>query len=102
MRLRKKKKLAVKFDTSLEGYKYLGINLTEEQYKDLCDINFLVTSDIVNKNQIIPVHYILLVLKTLGLLPTENVNQVSHNDAASYTREEYKQFFQSKYGKLKE
>lgn len=65
-----------KVDTSIEGFKKIGIELTNEQYKELCQLNLELLS-IDTKN--IPVYGILLVLKTLNLLPEnmlcENVNK---------------------------
>lgn len=31
-----------RIDTSIEGFCYVGINLTEQQYEDLCDLNALI------------------------------------------------------------
>lgn len=56
-----------KIDTSLEGFRYVGINLTEEQYNDLRDLNTLILCN--EHRQRIPVFNTMIVLKILGLLP---------------------------------
>lgn len=63
-------------DTSINGFKYVGINLTDKQYKDLCDLNLLLIGD--NRKDI-PVFNIIMVLKVLGLLPSEMINEESNN-----------------------
>ena len=97
-----KKKKQQEFDTSKEGYEYIGLHFTDEQYEDISNINLLMAYDMYNKGQHIPVHYIILVLKALGLLQTEKVDEICYKNAADYTREEYEQLFQRKYGKFKE
>ncbi len=78
----KKKKKQYRVDTSIDGFRYVGINLTEEQYEDLCQLNMLLMGE-SRKN--IPVFNIMVLLKTLGLLPQEilcdNRGQNTDNDA---------------------
>jgi len=57
-----------RIDTSIEGYRYIGINLTQEQLRDLFFINSMMRED---TGEGIPVHCVLLVLKCLGMLPSE-------------------------------
>ncbi len=68
-----------KIDTSIEGYKYIGINLSQEQLNDLSMINIMMKSD---TRKDIPVHCVLLVLKCLGLLPPELMCEVSNDKTA--------------------
>ena len=55
------------FCTGKKDYEDIGIKLTDEQFQDLCNINLLAYDSL----EYIPVHTILLVLKTLGLIKTE-------------------------------
>ncbi len=66
-------------DTSKEAYRKIGINLSNEQYEKLIDINFLAQG---KDNKKIPVHFILMTLKALGLLPPELMCKVSDGDPA--------------------
>ena len=56
-------------DTSMYGFKHVGINLTKEQYNDLRTLNNLIVMN--EHRQKIPVFNIMLVLRILGLLPEE-------------------------------
>ena len=56
-------------DTTIDGFRHVGINLTKEQYNDLCTLNLLILGCEHRKR--IPVFNTMLVLKTLGLLPAE-------------------------------
>jgi len=82
-----------KIDTSIDGYKYIGINLSQEQLNDLLMINTMMKSD---TGKDIPVHCVLLVLKCLGLLPPELVCEVSKDSTDANTNEA----LQRKFGKI--
>lgn len=64
-------------DTTMEAYEKIGINLTKKQYEDLIDINILMQA---KDNKDIPVHFILMTLKALGLIPTELVCEIGDNE----------------------
>ena len=49
-----------KIDTSIEGYKHIGINLSQSQLNDLLIINTMMKED---TGKDIPVHCVLLTLK---------------------------------------
>ena len=51
-----------KIDTSIEGYKHIGINLSQSQLNDLLIINTMMKED---TGKDIPVHCVLLTLKCL-------------------------------------
>ena len=88
-----------RIDTSIDGYKYIGINLSQEQLNDLGMINIMMKSD---TGRDIPVHCVLLVLKCLGLLPPELVCEVS-NDKPTDNAEDVSDYeLQKRYGKFKE
>lgn len=87
-----------KIDTSIEGYKYIGINLTEKQLNDLFAINLMMKGE---TGKDIPVHFILLVLKTLGILPPELMCEVGNQDTAQYSEDVSYEEFQKRYGKFK-
>lgn len=76
-----------RIDTSIEGYKYIGVNLSKEQFSDLFTINTMMRSD---TGKDIPVHGVLLVLKCLGLLPAELLCEIS-NDKSDADIEEASQ-----------
>lgn len=86
-------------DTSIDGFKYVGINLTKQQFDDLCELNMFLSDE---HRQNIPVFNIMLVLKTLGLLPEEMLCDTGNDNASSDTYEEIQQSLQRKYGKIKE
>ena len=86
-------------DTSIDGFRYVGINLTQEQYNDLCHLNILLMGE---DRKDIPVFNTMIVLKTLGLLPEEMLCDVSSDNTSCNTYEEVYQSFQRKFGKVKE
>lgn len=66
-------------DTSKESYRNIGINLSDEQYQNLFYLNILASG---KDNKDIPVHFILMTLKALGLIPTEQMREVSDSETA--------------------
>lgn len=66
-------------DTSISAYQKIGINFTEKQYEDLVDINILMQG---KDNKDIPVHFIIMILKALGLIPSELMCKVCDNESA--------------------
>lgn len=95
-----KKKMLNKtmFDTSKEAWADIGIYVTDEQYERLRDINLLMATE----ENYIPVHHIMLVLKTLGLLPTETVNEVGDEKRDENLQNDAEDSFEKRYGKIKE
>lgn len=85
-------------DTSIEGFRYVGINLTEEQYDDLCYLNIVLMNE---KRKNIPVFNTMLILKTLGLLPPEMVNEESSGHSNDNSNKDFKEDFYRKYGRPK-
>lgn len=88
-----------KIDTSIEGYKHIGINLSQSQLNDLLIINTMMKED---TGKDIPVHCVLLTLKCLGLLPTELMCEVSNDKSADNSENISNHEFQKRYGKFKE
>lgn len=86
-----------RIDTSIEGFQYVGINLTEQQYDDLSDLNALILANEHRQN--IPVFNIMLALKILGLLPTEMIYDVSNNNTDNNSNENINDTLQRKFGK---
>lgn len=89
---------ARKIDTSIAGYEYIGIKLTEEQIHDLTMINIMLAG---NTGKRTPVHCILLVLKVLGILPPELVSEVCNDEAADNTESVCKDEFEKRFGRIK-
>lgn len=88
-----------KIDTSIEGYKYIGINLSQKQLDDLLIINTMMRED---TGKDIPVHCVLLTLKCLGLLPPELMCEISNDKSADNSENISDYEFQKRYGKFKE
>lgn len=88
-----------KIETSLDGYRHIGINLTQKQLEDLAIINTMMKED---TGKDIPVHCVLLVLKCLGLLPPELVCEVSNSNPIDYIQDISDYEFQKRYGRFKE
>lgn len=86
-------------DTSIDGYKYIGINLSQSQLDDLLIINTMMKE---NTGKDIPVHCVLLTLKCLGLLPAELMCKVSDDKPADNAKDISNYEFQKRYGKFKE
>lgn len=66
-----------RIDTSIEGFAKVGIKLTDQQYKDLLAINLASMSE---NYKGLTVFTIMLVLRTMGLIPTEYPEQESGNN----------------------
>ena len=81
--------------TSHKDLENIGIHITEEQYSDLCEINLFMKG-----MPDIPVYNILLVLKTLGLIPTEVPDQESNKECNGDLDERIKSGFERKFGKI--
>lgn len=61
-----------RIDTSIEGFAKVGIKLTQKQYDDLCAINLASMSE---NYKGLTVFTIMLVLRTMGLIPTDYPEQ---------------------------
>ena len=95
---RKKKVKPYHVDTSQKGFEYVGIKLTEQQFRDLCDLNFLW---IGNENrQLSPVFHILVLMKVLGLLPPEMVCDSRSNDTDNNSSSNIYETLERKFGKV--
>lgn len=88
--------MAEQFSTFKEDLENIGIHITDEQYSDLCEINLFMKG-----MPDIPVYNILLVLKTLGLIPTEVPDQKSGQKRDSNFKERLESEFERKFGKIK-
>lgn len=87
----------MRIDTSLDGFKYVGINLTEQQHEDLTELNSLILMNEHRQN--IPVFNTMLVLKTLGLLPAKMICDVGDDQTDNNTDENIGKSLQRKFGK---
>lgn len=85
------------FSTFKEDFENIGIHLTDEQYSDLCDINLFMKG-----MPDIPVYNIILVLKTLGLIPSKMIEQEANQDSNANLDGSFQNEFNRKFGKLKE
>lgn len=93
----RKKKPNKQFSTFKEDFENIGIHLTDEQYSDLCDINLFMKG-----MPDIPVYNIALVLKTLGLIPTEMEEQETNQNSNANLSNSFQNKFKRKFGKLEE
>lgn len=87
-----------RIDTSKEGFKYIGINLTEQQFKDLNDLEMLIGMNEHRKK--IPVFNMMAALKILGLLPPEMICDVSYDNANDDSNKNIDETLQRKFGKV--
>lgn len=87
-----------KIDTSIEGFRYVGIKLTEHQYENLRDLNALILMNEHRQN--IPVFNIMLVLKILGLLPPEMVCDSGNSQTDNNSDTNINETLQRKFGKV--
>lgn len=81
-----------KIDTSMEGFEYVGIKLTEQQYEDLTEFNILLMNE---DRKYIPVFNTMVLLKILGLLPKEMLiegNQNSGEDVSDSREQRHRKF----------
>lgn len=85
-------------DTSVEGFRYVGINLTEKQYQDLVALNISLMS---GKRDSIPVFNMMVLLKILGLLPPEMICEVGNNQTGNDGGDDFREEFQRKCGKYR-
>lgn len=86
-------------DTSIEGFRYVGINLTKEQYQDLVELNISLIS---GERDYIPVFNMMILLKILGLLPPEMICDVGESNTGNDSSDDFRNEFQRKFGKYRE
>lgn len=85
-------------ETSKEDYKRIGINLSDEQYQNLFYLNMLANG---NDNKDIPIHFILMTLKALGLIPTEQMGEISDSESTQNSEDICKDELQQAVGIFK-
>lgn len=95
----RKKKRRRKVDTSISGYSFMGVQISQEQLSDLACINSMMRSGAMDDT---PVHAIILVLKTLGLIPAKMINDESSSGSDDNADDNFKDCFQRKFGRFKE
>lgn len=95
MRIFKKKHKKV--DTSIDGYAYIGINISQEQLDDLMCINTMIRTGTFDD---VPVHAIILVLKTLGLIPTKTEDEISDNQTTNDSYDYFYNLCERKFGRF--
>ena len=88
---RNRKKIA--YDTSKKGFEKIGIKLTDEQFEDLCAINYRI----IGNDKYTSVLSILCVLKTLGLIPEEMQCEPYQGEPEHYNTE-FGTEYQKKFG----
>jgi hypothetical protein len=84
-------------DTSISGYSNIGIRLSEKQLFDLMCINTMIKTGTFDD---VPVHAIILVLKVLGLLPAEMIDNKSGNHSNDNSNDDIKERFYREFGCL--
>ena len=97
MFFKKKKQEAKRIDTSIDGFRYVGINLTQEQYEDLASLNILMVGE---SRKYIPVFNMMVLLKVLGLLPPEMRCDAGDSNADDDADEDINDSLQRKFGKV--
>lgn len=95
----RKKKRRRKVDTSISGYSYMGVQISQEQLSDLTCINAMMRSGSLDDT---PVHAIILVLKTFGLIPAKVINDEGPDSGDDNADDNFKDCFQRKFGRFKE
>lgn len=85
-------------DTSIEGFRHVGINLKKEQYQDLVALNISLMS---GKRDSIPVFNMMILLKILGMLPPEIICEVADNQTGDDSGDDFHEEFQRKFGKYR-
>lgn len=87
-----------KIDTTKDGFEYIGINLTDEQYEELCQLNIFAISP---ERQEIPVFHMMVLLKIIGLLPSEMINDEGRKYSNYNPDDDFIEYLQRKFGKVK-
>lgn len=88
-----------RIDTSIEGFEYIGIHLTEKQYEKLCFLNMVMQG---KDREDIPVFNMMILLKILGLLPEEMICDNSGNNGNNDADNSNKNLLEREFGKIKE
>lgn len=84
----------------MDGFRYVGINLTEQQYEDLQELNALILMN--EHRQKTPVFNTMIVLKILGLLPPEMINEIGNHQSNNNFNSNSDERLQRKFGKLED
>lgn len=93
---RKKKAKPYRIDTSQKGFEYVGIKLTDQQFKDVCDLNLLWSDE----RKDIPAFNMLVLMKALGLLPPEMVCDSRNSDTDNNSSSNIYETLERKFGKV--
>lgn len=93
---RKKKAKPYRIDTSQKGFEYVGIKLTDQQFKDICDLNLLWSDE----RKDIPAFNMLVLMKALGLLPPEMVCDSRNSDTDNNSSSNIYETLERKFGKI--
>lgn len=93
---RKKKAKPYRIDTSQKGFEYVGIKLTDQQFKDVCDLNLLWSDE----RKDIPAFNMLVLMKELGLLPPEMVCDSRNSDTDNNSSSNIHETLERKFGKI--
>lgn len=93
---RKKKAKPYRIDTSQKGFEYVGIKLTDQQFKDVCDLNLLWSDE----RKDIPAFNMLVLMKALGLLPPEMVCDSRNSDTDNNSSSNIYETLERKFGKI--
>lgn len=93
---RKKKAKPYRIDTSQKGFEYVGIKLTDQQFKDVCGLNLLWSDE----RKDIPAFNMLVLMKALGLLPPEMVCDSRNSDTDNNSSSNIYETLERKFGKI--
>lgn len=88
-----------KIDTSIDGFEYVGIHLTEEQFSDLQTLNILMQE---KDRRDIPVFNMMVLLKILGLLPENMGSNNSTDNNTDNTNNSNDNLLERKFGRILE
>lgn len=84
-KIKKKQNNRPRIDTSIEGFRKIGISLTDEQYRDLTSICWQSWSE----GKDLDVLTVLLVLKTMGLIPIDYPDESVYSDLDNEYRRKF-------------
>lgn len=93
---RKKETKPYRVDTSQKGFEYVGIKLTDEQFQDLCILNMKWQDGYYNMT---PEMYILVLMKTLNLLPSEMLYDSGNGSCSNFSDANIKEATERKFGR---
>ena len=85
-----------KIDTTIDGFHHVGINLTQEQYDSLVELNIALLDE---SRKDIPVFNTMIILRELGLLPDSMIDSEYEKVLSESKETDYGQYLSHKIGR---